>query len=216
MNKQTASFLFLLVVALMQCGIAQNAYQIPFASAGNAIELTVANTAKTPLAGVKVTATDIPMWLRFAETEQQIALLKPEQEVATTFTFTVDKNAPVQKSNTLKFLITGPGGEQWEKEITVAVAPPDKFEAYQNFPNPFNPTTAISFQLSAVSRVSLRIYNMLGQEVALLVDGDRSAGYHQETWDAARYSSGVYVYQLIATDERGQKQTARKRMLLLK
>jgi hypothetical protein len=57
---------------------------------------------------------------------------------------------------------------------------------------------------------------MLGQEVASLVDGDRLAGYHQETWDATRYASGVYVYQLIATDAHGLSQVARKRMLLLK
>jgi hypothetical protein len=64
--------------------------------------------------------------------------------------------------------------------------------------------------------VSLKIYNLLGQEVASLVDGDRLAGYHQEMWDATSYSSGVYIYQLIASDQHGTKQIARKRMLLLK
>ena len=56
--------------------------------------------------------------------------------------------------------------------------------------------------------MNLKVYNMLGQEVASLVAGDRSAGYHQEMWDATRYSSGMYVYQLVATDERGAKQIA--------
>ena len=132
------------------------------------------------------------------------------------FTFAVDKMAPVQKSQTLKFVISALSGESWTKEITVAVAAPEKFEAYQNFPNPFNPTTAISYQLTAVSRVNLKIYNMLGQEVASLVDDERTAGYHQETWDATRCASGVYVYQLIATNNSGAKQIAHKRMLLLK
>ena len=216
MNKQTVFFIILLLVAVMQCGVAQNVHQIPFASSGNAIELTVANTAALSLTSVKVEATDLPSWLKFAATEQRIALLKPQQEGTLTFTFAVDKLAPVQKSQTLKFVVTGSGGQQWVKEITVAVAPPEKFELFQNFPNPFNPTTAISYQLTAVSRVNLRVYNMLGQEVASLVDEDRAAGYHQETWNAAGHASGMYVYQLIATDERGQKQIARKRMLLLK
>jgi hypothetical protein len=193
-----------------------SAYQLPFASTGNTIELTVANTATTPLTGVKVEAMEIPPWLKFAATEQRIALLKAQQEMAATFAFSVDKTAPIQKNQTLKFVITAQSGEQWTKEITVAVAPPDKFEAYQNFPNPFNPSTAISYQLSSVSRVNLKIYNMLGQEVASLVDGDKSPGYHQEMWDATRFSSGMYVYQLIVTDEQGAKQIARKRMLLLK
>ena len=206
----------LLLIALMQCGIAQNAYQIPFASTGNTIELTVANKAEVPLSSVKVEATDLPSWLKFAATDQRIALLKPQQEGTVAFTFAVDKLAPVQKSQMLKFLVTGSGGQQWVKEIIVAVAPPEKFELNQNFPNPFNPTTAIGYQLTAVSRVNLRIYNMLGQEVASLIDEDRAAGYHQETWKAAGYASGVYVYQLIATDERGEKQIARRRMMLLK
>jgi len=93
---------------------------------------------------------------------------------------------------------------------------PGTFELSQNYPNPFNPSTALSYQLSALSRVNLKIYNLLGQEVASLADGDRLAGYHQETWDATRFASGMYVYQLIATDEHGTRQIARKRMLLLK
>ncbi len=225
MNKGTTATILLLLIAVMQCGIAQTtpnstaagqAYQLPFASTGNTIELTVANTASTPLTGVKVTAAEIPPWLKFTSTEQRIALLKAQQEMAASFTFAVEKTAPVQKNQTLKFIITAPSGEQWTKEIMVAVAAPEKFEVYQNFPNPFNPTTAISYQLSAVSRVSLTVYNLLGQEVASLVDGDRLAGYHQEMWDATRCASGVYVYRLIATDERGSKQVARKRMVLLK
>ena len=64
--------------------------------------------------------------------------------------------------------------------------------------------------------MNLKVYNLLGQEVVSLVDGDRLAGYHQEMWEAGKYSSGMYIYQLIATDERGQKQIARRRMMLLK
>ena len=195
---------------------AQNAYQIPFASAGNTIELTVANTSDVPLTSVKVEAAELPSWLRFAATEQRIALLKPQAETAVTFTFAVDKLAPVQKSQTLKFVVSTLAGETWTKEITVAVAPPERFELFQNYPNPFNPATAISYQLSANSLVNLKIFNLLGQEVASLVDANRLPGYHQETWDATRYSSGMYIYQLIATDERGQKQIARRRMMLLK
>jgi hypothetical protein len=234
MNKGTLLLLFLLLMAMMQCGVAQTVqntnavtppasksnpaqcYPLPFASSSNTIELTVANTATIALAGVNVEATNVPSWLKFVATEQHIAVLKANQEMAATFTFAVEKTAPVQKNQTLKFVISAPSGEKWTKEITVAVAPPTKFEVYQNYPNPFNPSTTISYQLTAVSRVSLRIYNLLGQVVAELVDGDRLPGYHQETWDATRYSSGVYVYQLIATDDHGSKQIAHKRMLLLK
>ncbi len=196
--------------------ISGQVYQLPFASSGNTIELAVANTAMIPISAVKVEVMNLPSWLKFAATEQRIALIKSQQEQPATFTFSVDKTAPVKKSQILKFIISAPTGETWTKEITVAVAAPEKFEAYHNYPNPFNPTTTISYQLTANSQVSLKIFNLLGQEVASVVDGDRLAGYHQEVWDATRCASGVYVYQLIATDEHGVKQVARRRMLLLK
>ena len=228
MRIGTATLLLLLLASLMQCGIAQTTpnntgpasgpqvYAIPFASNGNTIEITVANTAAIAVSGVKVTATNVPTWLKIAGMEQKVGLLKPQQEVPATFSFSVDKMAPVKQNQTLKFVISAPTGETWIKEITIAVSPPEKFEVFQNYPNPFNPSTTISYQLTANSRVNLKVYNMLGQEVTSLVDGDRLAGYHQEVWDATRCSSGVYVYQLIAMDEHGTKQVARKRMMLLK
>ena len=205
-----------LVAVVASVAVGQTTYQIPFASSGNSIELAVANTAAIPLSGMKIEATNLPSWLKFAATEQRIALLKSQQELSATFTFSVDKMAPVQKSQTLKFVISSPNGEKWIKEITVAVAAPQKFDVFQNYPNPFNPTTTISYQLTANSKVNLKIFNMLGQEVASLVDGDRLAGYQQEMWDAGRFSTGVYVYQVIASDDHGAKQVARKKMLMLK
>jgi len=86
----------------------------------------------------------------------------------------------------------------------------------QNYPNPFNPATAISYQLSADSRVSLKVFNLLGQQVATLVDGERQAGHHEERWDARGFASGMYVYQLSPTDEKGNRQIAREAMMLLK
>ena len=205
-----------LILFVGSVAVSQTTYQLPFASSGNTIELAVANTAAIALAGVRVEATELPSWLKFDATQKPIGLLKAQQEIPATFTFSVDKMAPVQKSQTLKFVISSPTGEKWVKEITVSVSAPEKFEVYQNYPNPFNPSTTISYQLTTSSKVILKIYNMLGQEVASLVDGDRLAGYHQEVWDATRCSSGVYVYQVIASDDRGTKQVARKRMMLLK
>ena len=197
-------------------GVTAPVYQIPFASSGNSIELAVANTAGNVMAGIRVQVTNIPSWLKFNTTEQQIALIKPQQESPATFIFSVNKTAPVKQIQALRFVIYSPNGDQWIKEINVAVAPPEKFEVFNNYPNPFNPTTRISYQLTTDSRVRLRIFNLLGQEVASVVDGDRLAGYHQEVWDASRFSSGMYIYQLVATDEHGAKQVARKRMILLK
>lgn len=77
---------------------------------------------------------------------------------------------------------------------------PIEFDLRQNYPNPFNPSTTISYDLPARSHVTLRIFNVLGQEVATLVNGEVEAGRHQVWWDARRLSSGVYVYRMSAGD----------------
>jgi hypothetical protein len=75
---------------------------------------------------------------------------------------------------------------------------PASFELSQNYPNPFNPTTAIGYQLSAVSQVELSVYNLLGQKVVTLVSERQQAGSHQVEWDASAFASGVYYYRLEA------------------
>jgi photosystem II stability/assembly factor-like uncharacterized protein len=88
---------------------------------------------------------------------------------------------------------------------------PARFELEQNYPNPFNPTTTINYQLPANSHVTLKVYNVLGKEVATLVNEDRKAGYHDVTFDASQLASGMYVYRLTAGGF-----TASKKSLLLK
>ncbi len=73
---------------------------------------------------------------------------------------------------------------------------PGSFELSQNFPNPFNPTTAISYQLSAFSMVKLTVHDLLGRKVAVLVDEAQSAGPHTVKWDASGIPSGVYLYKI--------------------
>ena len=73
---------------------------------------------------------------------------------------------------------------------------PRAFQLEQNYPNPFNPTTVISFQLPASSFVRLTVSDILGREVATLVNGERAAGNHIVSWDATGMSGGVYFYSL--------------------
>ncbi|MDP3149014.1 MAG: T9SS type A sorting domain-containing protein [Ignavibacteria bacterium] len=97
---------------------------------------------------------------------------------------------------------------------------PNLFILNQNFPNPFNPSTVISFQLSANSKVSLKVYDVLGNQVAILVDGEKPAGNYKIDFDGSRlsngisskggYASGVYFYTLRA----GSFVQSRKMILL--
>ena len=84
------------------------------------------------------------------------------------------------------------------------------FELAQNYPNPFNPSTEISFSLAKSEKVKLAVYNLLGKEVAVLVNGMRNAGSQTVTFDAKNLSSGVYFYKL----EAGSTVLAKKMMLL--
>lgn len=68
----------------------------------------------------------------------------------------------------------------------------------QNYPNPFNPTTRIEFALSEAQKVSLRVYDMAGRQVAKLVDDVLQAGHHSATFDASNLASGIYIYRFIS------------------
>lgn len=94
-----------------------------------------------------------------------------------------------------------------EEEIST----PEDFVLSQNYPNPFNPSTQINFSLPENGAVSLKVFNMLGQTVQVLVDEFRSAGNYTVTFDASSLSSGVYVYQLESAGK-----VISNRMVLLK
>jgi hypothetical protein len=82
--------------------------------------------------------------------------------------------------------------------LTEAVALPETFSLDRAYPNPFNPTTTLSFAIPVESNVSLSIYNMQGREVSMLIDANMDAGYHSVVWNASSYSSGVYFVKMIA------------------
>ncbi len=116
------------------------------------------------------------------------------------------------------YVFAGTGSGIWRRllsEITHVkkdtAAFPKNFELEQNYPNPFNPSTAIGYQLSAVSRVSLKIYDILGREVKTLVNEVQSPGNHLISLDTTNLPSGVYFYRL-----RVNGRTATKKMVLIR
>ena len=208
---------YLLLICLMiTLAVAQEAHIIPFASNDNTIELLIANTSVLTAEGIKVEVINAPVWLKFTSKNVTLPKLNAKEEQMALFSFSVEKNAEVNKEQTLNFAITDKNGQTWKKEIKIQVAAPATFELFQNYPNPFNPTTVISYQLSAVSNVSLRIYDALGREVAHLVDEQQEPGEHLATVDARQYASGMYIYRLIATDEQKNRHVFQKKMLMLK
>ena len=76
---------------------------------------------------------------------------------------------------------------------------PMKYELHQNFPNPFNPVTNISFETSELKHVRIVIYDIVGNEVETLVDDDFTPGNYTIIWNGAKYSSGVYLCKMVSS-----------------
>ncbi len=109
---------------------------------------------------------------------------------------------------------------QFKPEVQSEI--PLVFSLKQNYPNPFNPSTVIKYDLPEQSQIKLTIYNMMGQEVAVLVDGIQSTGCHKAAWigtnsSGKALSSGLYFAEIkIVGKESGEKFNSVKKMLLVK
>jgi len=97
---------------------------------------------------------------------------------------------------------------------SVEIGVPSKFNLSQNYPNPFNPTTKIDFDLPMDSKVSIKIYDVLGKEIKTIVNDFRTAGYYTVTFDASSFSSGVYFYRIIT--DGNSKFIMTKKLVILK
>jgi lysophospholipase L1-like esterase len=92
-------------------------------------------------------------------------------------------------------------GSTFTSVVAGREALPAGYSLNQNYPNPFNPSTTIAFALPVVSHVTLRVFDIVGREVAVLVRGTVAAGVHRVVWDAQEAAGGVYLYRLDATGE---------------
>ncbi len=108
-----------------------------------------------------------------------------------------------------KILKTTTGGLTFINVISAEI--PNHFSLSQNYPNPFNPNTKIKFQISELSQAKLIVYDVLGKEIAALVNEHLNAGAYEVDWDASNYPSGVYLYKLQT-----EVFTETKKMVLLK
>jgi tetratricopeptide (TPR) repeat protein len=88
---------------------------------------------------------------------------------------------------------------------------PKTYNLFQNYPNPFNPSTTIKYQIPKPGLVTLKVYDILGREVATLVNENKIEGFYDFTFDASRFASGVYIYQVRVNDF-----VSSKKMVLLK
>ncbi len=103
------------------------------------------------------------------------------------------------------------GSFEYSDDVEVEVSIPAEYALAQNYPNPFNPSTTIKYSLAEDGFVKLAVYNMLGEEIAAIVNTTQKAGRYEVNFNASKLSSGVYVYRIEAS-----KYTASKKLMLLK
>jgi len=110
-------------------------------------------------------------------------------------------------NNTIPFIL-GPNGsiviDGGSLLIPVSVEEstelPTEFALSQNYPNPFNPSTTVRYDVPERTHVTLKVYDILGREVAELVNGKKDPGFYEAVWDAQNFASGVYFYRITAGD----------------
>jgi hypothetical protein len=193
--------LVVLILFLLSENFAQTVYEVTPGTKGNEITLTVANVSETNLAtNVNIVLTRKSSALNFNKETETIEMIEAKAEAEALFTFDVNRNATVNKKDTIDFMITDANGLMMTKSFIFSYTGPKEFKLEQNFPNPFNPSTTISFSLPQSQNVELKVFDMLGNEVALLLDEYKSAGEHKIEFNGSELSTGIYFYQMKAGD----------------
>ena len=95
--------------------------------------------------------------------------------------------------------IDNDGKFKYSDQVEIELVP-NEFNLFQNYPNPFNPATNIKFALPKAAKVTLLVYNLLGEKIATLLNEDKEAGFYNVQFDASSFSSGVYIYRLTTED----------------
>ncbi|MDR3667818.1 MAG: T9SS type A sorting domain-containing protein, partial [Ignavibacteriaceae bacterium] len=133
------------------------------------------------------------------------------------YSFT-DKNLQTGKYQYRLKMIDNDGSFAYSKVENVEVSVPKNFELSQNYPNPFNPNTKINYSLPNDSKVTLEVYNIIGERVAQLVNEQQPAGYYTINFSISnnKITSGIYIYKLSADDNNGKSFSSIKKMILLK
>lgn len=113
------------------------------------------------------------------------------------------------------------GGVEPEEPVALATPVPDEFFLLANYPNPFNPSTRIEYGIPEPATVSVKVYNMLGQEIATLADGALNAGYFSTVWNGTNSNgmpvgSGMFIYRMVANGASGKTYSNIRKMMLMR
>ena len=202
----------ILIVVLLFSFICMNAMAdelpvIQLHEGSNALALSIDNQWNNDLSGltVKIDKSKLPGWLTFNGTPQAVDVrsnTKGRDRLQLLFTVS---DAHIGVKADIPFMLEDAQGNQWKYSASVRVSSgePLTYALYENYPNPFNPTTTIRYSLKNAHHTKLTVFNTLGQKIRTLVDETKTTGLHTVQWDGRnnmgeQVSSGLYFYRIEA------------------
>lgn len=189
---------------------------VPFGSVGHAVEIDVANESATAeLAGASVAVASGPAWLRFDATEVTLADLAPGTGAVAALAFAVDRTAPVGVPANVAVEVRVGRTVVAVRTFRFAVAAPREVSLGAPRPNPTRGAAGLTYELPVAGRVDVRMYDVLGREVAQLVGEEKTAGRH-EARIASGLAAGVYVVRLVASGPGGETQARTQRFTVVR
>lgn len=191
------------IILLSTIIAAQNTYNVQPGVKNNQIVLELSNVSPTESANnIEVKLIRNSKYLSFNQTEKMIENIAQGTETEAAFTFDVKYNIGNAEADTIEFIITNNKSVFLTKQFILQYTLPTEFKLEQNYPNPFNPTTKIRFSIPnvgmglALSTITLKVYDILGNEIATLINEQKAPGYYEMDFNASNYASGVYIYRL--------------------
>ena len=203
----------------------QNKYTVEPGVKNNQIILELSNISRSVSAkNLEVKLIRGINHITFTQTENRIKKIERGTETEASFIFDVSYNIGNIEADTVEFLITDNKTIRLTKQFIFTYTQPKEFRLEQNYPNPFNPTTKIRYAVAQDakrerSNVVLKVYDILGNEVATLVNEEKPAGYYEVEFNASSLASGVYVYRLTSgnpSTSSGHRFISTKKMMVLK
>lgn len=186
-----------MIILIIGISNAQTTYEVTPGVKGNQIILQLANTsASENVIDLNVKVTKGSDNIKFSQPERSIKNIEKGKEEEAVFEFAVSYNVKASATDTIEFLITNGKSVYQAKQFIFKYAIPTEYKLEQNFPNPFNPATVIRYQLPTKTLATLKIFDVLGKEVSVLVNEENEAGFHQVEFNGTGLASGVYFYVL--------------------
>ncbi len=211
LNKMKSRFIagkniVMFLVLATSISFGQTTYQVEPGMKGNKIILIIENSSSLlSTSALDIVETNLSEFIDIKDNSLTVSSIDKSSEKEVEIVFDVLSEAPINKLDTLHFALSNAKGESWSKDIILEYTPPKEYVLNQNYPNPFNPSTTIKYSIPVethrgvlLQRVSLKIYDILGREVATLVNKNQKVGNYEVVFNASNLTSGTYFYRITA------------------